>query len=108
MAENRRVFREGRVSAEEADRLNDIRRKALEEFPLDPNRPRQAENGVGAQVRAAREAKGFSWYALAELTGITDAETIRDIEYGRDVKLSHVEAVASALGLKPQLVEHSV
>ena len=108
MAENRRVFREGRVSAEEADRLNDIRRKALEEFPPDPNRPRPAENGVGAQVRAAREAKGLSWYGLAELTGTTDAETIRDIEYGRDVKLSHVEAVASALGLTLQLVEQSV
>ncbi len=97
---NRRVFREGRVSAEEAERLNDIRRKVLEEFPPDPNRPRPAEIGVGAQVRAAREAKGLSWYALAELTGTTDAETIRDIEYGHDVKLSHVEAVASALGLK--------
>ena len=37
MAENRRVFREGRVSAEEAERLNDIRGKVLEEFPPDPN-----------------------------------------------------------------------
>ncbi len=81
MAENRRVFREGRVSAEEVERLNDVRRKVLEEFPPDPNRPRPAENGIGAQVRVAREAKGLSWYALAELTGTTDAETIRDIEY---------------------------
>ena len=109
MAENRRVFREGRVSAEEAERLNEIRRKALEEFPPDPNRPRPAENGVGAQVRAAREAKGLSWYALAALTGTAaDAETVRDIEYGRDVNLSHVEAVARALGLKLQLVDQSV
>ena len=68
---NRRVFREGRLSAEEAERLNDIHGKVLEEFPPDPNRPRPAEIGVGAQVRAAREAKGLSWYALAELTGTT-------------------------------------
>ena len=110
MAENghRRVFRDGRVPAEEAERLNDIRRKTLEEFPPDPNRPCPAENGVGAQVRAAREAQGLSWYALAELTGTADAETIRDIEYGRDVKLSHLEAVAGALGLKLQLVEQGV
>lgn len=45
---------------------------------------------------------------LAELTGTADAETIRDIEYGRDVKLSHLKAVADALGLELKLVEQTV
>ena len=106
--EHRRVFREGRVSAEEAERLNDIRRQAMEEFPPDPNRPRPAQNGVGVQIRAAREAKSLSWYALAELSGTADAKTIRDIEYGRDVKLSDLKAVAGALGLELKLVEQTV
>jgi hypothetical protein len=31
--------------------------------------------------------------------------TIRDIEQGKDVKLSYLQAVASALGLELELVE---
>lgn len=109
MAKNqtRRVFRTERVSAPEAERLNEIRRKAMEEFPPDPARPRPAIAGVGAQIRAAREAKGLTWYAVARLAGIPNPATIRDIEYGRDAKLSNIEAVATALGLKLELVEQN-
>ena len=103
----RRVFRTQRVSKQEAERLNDIRRKVMAEFPPDPNRPRPATTGVGAQIRAAREAKGLTWYAVALQAGIPNPATIRDIEYGRDAKLSNIEAVATALGLKLELVEHN-
>jgi DNA-binding phage protein len=44
-------------------------------------------------------------YALAQLAGIANQATIRDIEQGRDVKLSDVQRVAAALGLKLELVE---
>jgi hypothetical protein len=101
------VFRQGRVSRQEADRLNEIRRKVMKEFPPAPDRPRPATTGVGAQIRAAREAKGLTWYAVARLAGIPNPATIRDIEYGRDAKLSNIEAVAGALGLKLELVESS-
>ena len=104
---SRRVFREGRVSKNEADRLNEIRRQAAEDFPPDPNRPRPAENGIGAQIRSARETKGLTWYAVAKLASIPNPATIRDIEYGRDAKLSNIEAVATALGLKLELVEQN-
>lgn len=103
----RRVFRTQRVSKEEAERLNDIRRRAMAEFPPDPNRPRPVTTGVGAQIRAAREAKGLTWYAVARQAGIPNPATIRDIEYGRDAKLSNIEAVATALGLKLELVEQN-
>jgi len=105
---SRRIYREGRVPEQEANRLNEIRRKAMEEFPPDPNRPRPATTGIGAQIRAAREAKGLTWYAVAKLAGIPNPATIRDIEYGRDAKLSNIEAVASALDLKLELVEQNV
>ena len=36
--------------------------------------------------------------------GIGSATTVRDLEYGRDAKLSNVEAVAKALGLKLDIV----
>ena len=105
--QSRRVFRTKRVSKQEAERLNDIRRKVIQEFPPDPNRPRPATTGVGAQIRAAREAKGLTWYAVARQAGIPNPATIRDIEYGRDAKLSKIEAVATALGLKLELVEQN-
>lgn len=100
-----RVVRKGRLSPEEAARLNDIRSKAMADFPPDPSRPRPAQTGVAAQIRAARQAQGLTWYAVAKLARIPNPATIRDIEYGRDAKLSNIEAVAAALGLKLELTK---
>ena len=104
---SRRVFRTGRLSQAAADRLNEIRRQAMEDFPPAADRPRPAATGIGAQIRAAREAKGLTWYAVAKLAGIPNPSTIRDMEYGRDAKLSNIEAVAAALGLTLELVEQT-
>ncbi len=54
-----------------------------------------------------REAQGLTWYSLAEKASISDPSIIRDIEYGREVTLSNIEAVAAALGLKLELVQHA-
>jgi hypothetical protein len=105
---SRQVFRKGRVSDEDAKRLDEIRRKAMDDFPPDPNRPRPVKTGIGAQIRAVREAKGLTWYAVAKLAAIPNPATVRDIEYGRDAKLSNIEAVATALGLRIALVEQNV
>lgn len=99
------VTRKGRITAAEAERLNKIRARAQQDFPPDPNRPRPATQGIGAKIRAARERKGLTWYAVANAAGIPNPATVRDIEYGRDTKLSSIEAVATALGLKLDLVE---
>ena len=104
---SRRVFRKGRVSKQEANRLNDIRRKAIMDYPPDPNRSQPAKVGIGSQIRSARETKGLTWYAVAKLAGIPNPATVRDIEFGRDAKLSNIEAVATALGLKLELVEQN-
>lgn len=105
---SRQVFRKSRVSEEEAKPLDEIRRKAMEDFPPDPNAPRPIKTGIGARIRAVREAKGLTWYAVAKLAEIPNPATVRDIEYGRDAKLSNIEAVATALGLKLELVEQNV
>src|SRR4051812_9373636 len=85
-----RVFRKERVSAKEAKRLNEIRRKVAKEFPPDPARRMPARSRLAAEIRAAREAKGLSWYTVAKLANIPNAAIIRDIEFGREVKLSSV------------------
>jgi hypothetical protein len=62
-----------------------MKREAVrKEFPpLDPSRWQPATDGVGAQVRAAREAQGLTWYKLAKLAGIPNSNTVRDIESRR-------------------------
>jgi hypothetical protein len=94
------------ATSEEIARHAEIREKAKQEFPpLDPPRVQPAIDGLGAQLRAAREAKGLTRFALAKSAGLAQAGIIRDIEYGRDVKLSDVRIVAEALGLELALVE---
>ncbi len=99
------VTRKGRVSSAEAQRLQGIRERAQRGFPPDPNRPRPATHGIGAKIRAARESQGLTWYAVAKSAGIPNPATVRDIEYGRDTKLSSIEAIAMVLGLKLDLVD---
>ena len=99
-----RVRRRG-PDAEEAKRLAEVRKKIKQEFPpRDPPRLTPETTGIAAQIRDAREAQDLTWYAVAKRAGIPNPNTVRDIEYGRDVKLSNLRAVATALGLKLELV----
>jgi hypothetical protein len=50
----------------------------------------------------------LTWYALAQLAGKPNQATIRDLERGKDVKLSNLQAVAKALKLELELVPASV
>lgn len=101
-----RVSRSAALSQEERDQLRKLREKVQREFPpRDPPRLKPVTSGVGARIRAAREAQGLTWYAVAKRAGVPNPSTIRDIEYGRDTKLSSVEAVAQALGLRLELVD---
>jgi hypothetical protein len=94
---------------EEQRRHAEIRKKVLEEFPpAEGSGRKNSPPGIPSQIRAAREAKGLTWYAVAKLAGIANSNTVRDIEYGRDAQLSNVQAVARALRLRLELVEERV
>ena len=94
------------LTEEERQRHAQIREAAHDDFPPKPGTGRKpAPPGIPAKIRAAREARGLTWYALARLAGIPNQGTIRDIEQGKDVKLSNLQAVADILGLKLELVE---
>lgn len=105
--ELKRVIRPATV--EERERHAEIRRKVMQEFPpaerVDPG---AAPPGIPAQIRAAREGKGLTWYAVAKMACIPNPSTVRDIEAGRDAQLSNVQAVAKVLGLRLELVEEGV
>src|SRR5437660_11100553 len=102
----KRLIRE--PTAEERARHAEIRDAAKQQFPpLDPPRAPSVKNRVAAAIRKARKDQQLTWYAVAKKAGIPNPGTVRDIEYGRDAKLSNVEAIAKALGLKLELIEAS-
>ena len=95
-----------RLTDEERARDAQIREAAMKDFPPRPGAGRKpSPPGIPSRVRQAREAQGLSWYALARRAAIPNQATIRDIEQGKDVKLSNLQAVAAALGLELELVE---
>jgi transcriptional regulator with XRE-family HTH domain len=77
----------------------------MKDFPPRDAARKPSPPGIPAQVRAAHETQGLTWYALARRAGIPNQATIRDIEQGKDVKLSNLQAVAGALGLTLELAE---
>lgn len=77
----------------------------MQEFPpADGAGVVESPPGIPSQIRDARQARGLTWYALANRAGLASADTVRDIEYGRDCPLSAVASVAKALGLRLELV----
>jgi len=97
------------LTQEERAQHAQVRQAAAEDFPPKPGAGRRVSPpGIPAKVRQAREARGLTWYALAKLAGIPNQATIRDIEQGKDVKLSNLQTVLDALGLRLELVEQAV
>jgi hypothetical protein len=97
------------ATGEERERHAAVRDQVMQEFPPAQGAGREpSPPGLPTQIRQAREARGLTWYAVAKLAGIPNANTVRDIEYGRDAQISSVQAVAKALGLRLELVEEAV
>lgn len=94
-----------RLTDEERGRHAAIREGAMHDFPPKRSKAVPSPPGIPSAIRAARKAQGLTWYALAKQAGIANQATIRDIEQGKDVKLSSLQAVAGALGLELELVE---
>jgi hypothetical protein len=102
----RSALRRGPLSGDELKRLKELREKIKAEIPVrQPPRLQPATSGIAVRVREARLGQGLTWYAVAKKAGIPNPSTVRDIEYGRDTKLSSVQAIAEALGLRLELVE---
>lgn len=93
------------ATIEEQKRHAQARLKIMREFPPAEGAGRKVSPpGIPARIRAAREAQGLTWYAVAKRAGIANPNTVRDLEYGRDSRLSNLQAVAHALGLQLELV----
>jgi ribosome-binding protein aMBF1 (putative translation factor) len=108
MAEKKLKHVNRTLTAEERARHAAIRHAAMTDIPAKPGTARApSPPGIPSTIRRAREAQGLTWYALAKRANIPNQATIRDIERGKDVKLSNLIAVAEALGLELELVEQA-
>jgi hypothetical protein len=95
-----------RLSDEERSRHATIREAAMKDNPPKPGgKQKPSPSGIPARIRQARESQGLTWYALSKRAAVPNQATIRDIELGKDVKLSNLKAVDSALGMELELVE---
>jgi hypothetical protein len=83
------------INAAEAQRLNAIRRQAMEDFP-----PEESPPGIPSRIRAARRAKKLSWRAVARAAGISGPRVVRAIELGHDTQVADLEAVARVPDLR--------
>jgi ribosome-binding protein aMBF1 (putative translation factor) len=95
---------ERKLMEEERRRHAQIRAAAAKDFPPKAASRQPTPPGIPSAIVAARKAQGLTWYALAQRAGIPNQATIRDIEQGKDVKVSNLRAVAQALGLELELV----
>jgi hypothetical protein len=94
----KRVVRTTRVSEQEAQRLNEIRRQAMADFP-----PVESPVGIPSRIRAARRARRLTWQDVAEAAGLSGPNVVRDLELGHDTRVSDLEAVARVLDLRLDL-----
>ena len=106
MAKAKRIIR--RLTDQEKARHAAIRAEVRREFPPTKKKRHQpVRTGVAARLRQARKEQGLTYYAVAKRSGIPNPNTVKDVEYGRDARLSNIEAIARALGLKLEVVEAS-
>ena len=94
-----RVFREGRLSAEEVARDEEVRRKVQAEFPATV--PSSSLSGRLSQaLRDALRASDKSMYQIAQEAGVSQIVVSRFISGEGDIRMGTADKLAEALGLK--------
>ncbi len=88
------VTRNCKLTAEEATRLRELRKKIEQKIP--PAKPDPMKVTI-AKLRALREAKGISLGQLSDLTGMTRGNIAR-LESQKNATLKTLERYASGLG----------
>jgi hypothetical protein len=94
------------LTSDEKAQDAEVRERVLQEFPPAVTKKHEPlATGIVAELRKARKAQGLTYEAVAKSAGMPDANTVKDVEFGRDESIAHIEAIARALGMKLELVE---
>ncbi len=94
-----RVFRKGRLSADDVARDEEVRRKVQAEFP--PGPPSGSTSGRLSQaLRDALRASDKSMYQISQDAGVSQIVVSRFLSGERDIRMATADKLAEALGLK--------
>ncbi|MCI0637962.1 MAG: helix-turn-helix domain-containing protein [Gemmataceae bacterium] len=94
-----RVFRKGRLSAEEVARDEETRRKVANEFPPAPPSG-NASGRLSQALKDALKASNKSMYQIAQDAGVSQIVVSRFLAGERDIRMATADKLAEALGLK--------
>ena len=93
------VFRDGRLSAEEIARDEEVRRQVQKEFP--PAAPSERASGRLSQaLRDALRNSDKSMYQIAQDAGVSQIVVSRFLSGERYIRMATADKLAEALGLK--------
>jgi DNA-binding phage protein len=94
----KRVFRTGKLTAEQVARDQRIRRLVQAEFPPSP-RP-AIPRSLSASLKKAMKRSPKTSYQLAKEAGVSQIMVSRFLSGKRDIRLATADRLAHALGLK--------
>jgi DNA-binding phage protein len=94
-----RMFRQGRLSAEEVARDEEVRRKVQAEFPP-ASLPSSAAGQLSQTLRDALRSSDKSMYQIAQDAGVSQIVISRFLSGERDIRMATADKIAAVLGLK--------
>ena len=94
-----RVFREGRLSAEQVAGDEEVRRKVQAEFPP-VAQSGSASGRLSQALRDALRASDKSMYHIAQDAGVSHIVVSRFLSRERDIRMATADKLAEALGLQ--------
>ena len=95
-----RVMRSRRLTAEEAARDDEIRRKVEAEFPPGRSSPRVGAGSLSNALRGAIRNSDQSVYQIAKAANVSQIVVSRFLSGERDIRMETADRLAEVLGLK--------
>ncbi len=93
-----RVFRKGKLTAEQVARERKLRALIQKEFPPLPRPP--IPRSLSAGLKKAMKQSPKTSYQLAKEAGVSQIMVSRFVSGKRDIRLATADRLANALGLK--------
>jgi ribosome-binding protein aMBF1 (putative translation factor) len=94
----RRLTRSRKLTAKEAARDRDLRRRVAEEFPPAPRPP--IPDSLSDALKSAVAASGLTVYEIAKRAKVSQIIISRFLSGERDIRMATADKLAQVLGLK--------
>jgi hypothetical protein len=95
-----RVYRNRKLTPEEAARDNAVRQKVMREFPPVSASRNVTSDSLSHELREAIRASGRTVYQIAQDAGVSQIVVSRFLSGERDIRMATADKLADVLGLK--------